>query len=138
MCYGCEIWGFTENTDLEKIELRFLKAILHLLTSAPNMAVRGELGQLPIHMWWKERILKYWDRICSEEVPKLLKAAMYRSLEITQAGGKCWAQNVANIFNNAGYPEFFSGSSGCDKTMRNVFIQRPIYSTMACNIGKGA
>ena len=34
--------------------------------------------------------------------------------------GKCWAQNVANIFNNAGYPEFFSGSSGCDKTMRNV------------------
>ena len=27
MCYGCEIWGFTENTDLEKIELRFLKAI---------------------------------------------------------------------------------------------------------------
>ena len=54
MCYGCEIWGFTENTDLEKVELRFLKAILHLPTSAPNMAVRGELGQLPIHMWWKE------------------------------------------------------------------------------------
>ena len=122
MCYGCEIWGFTDNTDLEKVELRFLKAILHLPTSAPNMAVRGKLGQLSIHMWWKERILKYWDRICSEEVPKLLKAAMYRSLEITQAGGKCWAQNVANIFNNAGYPEFFSGSSGCDKTMRNVIM----------------
>ena len=60
MCYGCEIWGFTENTDLEKVELRFLKAILHLPTSAPNMAVRGELGQLPIYMWWKERILKFW------------------------------------------------------------------------------
>ena len=52
----------------------------------------------------------------------LLKAAMYRSLEITQAGGKCWAQNVVNIFNNAGYPEFFLGSSGCDKTMRNVIM----------------
>ena len=39
------IWGFTENTDLEKVELRFLKAILHLPTSAPNMAVRGELEQ---------------------------------------------------------------------------------------------
>ena len=24
--------------------------------------------------------------------------------------------------NNAGYPEFFSGSSGCDKTMRNVIM----------------
>ena len=92
-------------------------------TSSSDISSKhGELGQLPIHMWWKERILKFWDRICSEGVPKLLNAAMYHSLEITQAGGKCWAQNVANIFNNAGYPEFFSGSSGCDKTMRNVIM----------------
>ena len=72
---------------------------------------------------------------------KLPKAAMYLSLENTQAGGKCWAQNVANIpvFNNAGFPEFFSGGCGCDKTMRNAitcsYIQGP---SMACNIGKGA
>ena len=55
MCYG---WGLTENTDVEKVELRFLKAILHLPTSAPNMAVHEELGQLPIHQWRKDQILK--------------------------------------------------------------------------------
>ena len=75
MCYGCEVWGFNENKDLDGIELQFLKYILHLPLSAPTTAVRGELGQLPLHLWWKERILRYWDRLCSENLPILLKAS---------------------------------------------------------------
>ena len=65
MSYGCEIWGFKEDRDLEKVEIKFLKSILHLPDSTPTMAVRGELGQLPIFVLWKERILKYWNRLCS-------------------------------------------------------------------------
>ena len=48
--YGCEIWGFKEDRDLEKVEIKFLKSILHLPDSTPTMAVRGELGQLPIFL----------------------------------------------------------------------------------------
>ena len=54
MSYGCEIWGFKEDRDLEKVEIKFLKSILHLPDSTPTMAVRGELGQLPIFLLWKE------------------------------------------------------------------------------------
>ena len=75
MCYGCEVWGFNENKHLDGIELRFLKYILHLPLSAPTTAVRGELGQLSLHLWLKERILRYWDRLCSENLPILLKAS---------------------------------------------------------------
>ena len=42
--YGCEIWGFKEDMDLEKVEIKFLKSILHLPDSTPTMAVRSELG----------------------------------------------------------------------------------------------
>ena len=136
MFYGCEIWGFTENTDLEKVELQFLKVILHLPTLAPNMAVRGELGQLPIHMWWKERILKFWDWIYSEEVPKLLKAAIYRSLELLKleenVGHRMWLTMRATL------NSFRGALAVTNEKCNNVFVQRPIYSTMACNIGKGA
>ena len=66
MNYCCEIWGFKEDRDLEKVEIKFLKSILHLPDSTPTMAVRGELGQLPIFLLWKERILKYWNRLCSD------------------------------------------------------------------------
>ena len=55
LCYGCEIWGFKEDKDLERVEIKFLKSILRLPNSTPNMAVRSELGKLPIHLWWKER-----------------------------------------------------------------------------------
>ena len=41
MCYSSEIWGFTENMNLERVELGFLKAILNLPLSSPNMAVLG-------------------------------------------------------------------------------------------------
>ena len=75
MCYGSAVWGFTGDQHLERVELRFLKQILHLPASAPNMAVYGELGQLPVNLWWKERILKFWNRICSDDAPALLKAA---------------------------------------------------------------
>ena len=34
MCYGSEVWGFNENKNLERVELRFLKYILHLPLSA--------------------------------------------------------------------------------------------------------
>ena len=60
MSYGCEIWEFREDRDLEKVEIKFLKSILHLHDSTPTMAVRGELDQLPIFLLWRERILKYW------------------------------------------------------------------------------
>ena len=54
MSDGCEIWGVKEDRDLEKVEIKFLKSILHLPDSTPTMAVRGELGQLPIFLLWKK------------------------------------------------------------------------------------
>ena len=58
MYYGSEIWGFKEDKELERIELWFLRSILHLPNSAVGMVIRGELGQLPLYLWWKERILE--------------------------------------------------------------------------------
>ena len=72
LCYGCEIWGFKESQELESTELSFLKFILSLPPNATNAAVRGELGQLPLHLYWKERILKYWKRICEGNIPTKL------------------------------------------------------------------
>ena len=82
--------------------------------SVPNMAVNGELGQLPVNLWWKERILKYWNRICSEEAPALLKVAMNFSLHNARSGRKCWVANVVTLLNNSGYDATFSELSILD------------------------
>ena len=118
MCYSSEIWGFTENMNLERVELGFLKAILNLPLSSPNMAVLGEIGQLPINLWWKEKILKYWDRLCNQDSPKLLRMAMQLSLENDNNGNSSCVGNVATIFNNAGH-SFSNTNNGCDIEQRN-------------------
>ena len=46
------------DQEVEKIEQHYLKYILQLPSTATKAAVRGELGQLPVHLFWKERILK--------------------------------------------------------------------------------
>ena len=54
---GCELWGFHEDKDLERVEDHYLKFVLYFPPNATTAAIRGELGQLPIHLLWKERIL---------------------------------------------------------------------------------
>ena len=66
-------------------ELSFLKFILGLPPNATNAAVRGELGQLPLHLYWKERILKYWKRICEGNIPTILLHAVSVSEVMSQS-----------------------------------------------------
>ena len=42
MCYGSEVWGFDNSPDVERIELKFLKFILHLPFSVLSTAVGGD------------------------------------------------------------------------------------------------
>ena len=60
LLYGCEIWGFENLKDVEKIQVRFYKNILGLTKSSPKIAVFGELGAFPIKVLCKERIVKFW------------------------------------------------------------------------------
>ena len=83
LCYGCELWGFHEDKDLERVEDHYLKFVLYLPPNATTAAIRGELGQLPIHLLWKERILRYWNRLCSEDAPVLLRHAILQSKALT-------------------------------------------------------
>ena len=69
--------------------------------------MQGELGQLPVHLWWKEGILRYWDRLCSENMAILLKASTQLSLDMAHTG-QCWANKVITIIDNAGFSDSFS------------------------------
>ena len=105
-----------------RVELRFLKQVLHLPMLVPNMAVYGELGQLPVNLLWKERILKYWNRICSDKAPALLRATMNLSLHNAKFGRKCWVANVATLLNNAGYDAACSELSVLDQHLQNSIM----------------
>ena len=74
---------------------------------------------MPIFLLWKERILKYWNRLCSEDIPIFLREAASLSLHNATAGKQSWAMNTASIFNHAGYSSSFFEGNGCDRELTN-------------------
>jgi hypothetical protein len=93
------------------------------------MAVRGELGQLPLHLWWKERLLKYWDRLCSEDSPLLLKDAANLTIHNAANSSNNWVGKILSLYNQTGFTSEFDG---CEPflwnqlmcTMRDQFLRK--------------
>ena len=110
--------------------MHFLKYILNLPLSATNMAVHGELGQLPLHLLWRERILRYWNRLCSEEIPGLHQEVFHLSFWMHQTGKTTWVTKVKELFDKAGMSFAFT-PNGCGRRIieqvmtcyRDQFIQ---------------
>ena len=44
LLYGCEVWGFSNITLIERVQLQFLKSIFNLKQSTPNIMIYGEFG----------------------------------------------------------------------------------------------
>ena len=45
--YSCEVWGFENCAEIEKVHLRFCKKILKVRQTTSNYMVYGELGRYP-------------------------------------------------------------------------------------------
>ena len=73
MLYGCEIWGFTDVSILEKLHLKYLKMILGVHTKTCNSMVYGELGRLPLDIVIKKRAIGFWARILVGKETKLTR-----------------------------------------------------------------
>ena len=66
LLYGCEVWGY-ENLQLcDKLQLRFLKLLLGVKVSTPSCMVYGEVGELPVSLTAKCRMLVYYYKLSLE------------------------------------------------------------------------
>lgn len=63
LCYGAEIWGFHKGPDVERVHINFCKRILGVRKNTCNSAVYYELGRIPLDIYRKRRILKYWLKL---------------------------------------------------------------------------
>ena len=61
--YSCEVWGDHKASDIEQVQLKFLKRILKVKTSTINYMVYCELGRFPMFIERYYRMIKYWFKI---------------------------------------------------------------------------
>jgi len=95
LTYACEIWGqdllhntttytthnmINDSSVIERIHLKFCKRILGVNTKSSNLAVRSELGRLPILGYVTNQVFSYYTRMEASTQVRLTKI-VYESLK---------------------------------------------------------
>ena len=61
--YGCEIWGFHNSKDVEKVQLQYLKTFLGVKKPLNSAAVYCETGRFQLKVVILFKILKFWFKL---------------------------------------------------------------------------
>ena len=105
--YGCEVWGYIPGTCLQVVLDNYCKSILGVKRTTPNCAVRGELGQFPLSIDRKIKIIKYWYKIISGPHTRY-RYILYKYLKsnynsVLPVKYKNWAKEVRSILISVGH-----------------------------------
>ena len=65
--YGCEVSGFTNANNIEKLHLRFCEKVLGVRQSTSNVAVYEELGRYPLYINRFVTVIRYWFKLGSSD-----------------------------------------------------------------------
>ena len=58
--FGSELWGMYKATDIELVHTKFLRYILGVKKSTNLSALYGELARIPLPVYRKINMIKYW------------------------------------------------------------------------------
>ena len=102
LLYGCEIWGINNISDIEKIQIRFYKNLLGLNKYTSNVYMVGELGKFPLHVFCKERLLKFWLKTITNK--NCIQYALYMDQLPDKRNRNCknWAFKIKQLVYSLG------------------------------------
>ena len=78
------------NSQTTACQLKFYKFILGVGRQTPNLAIFGEIAEIPLQLKAYTTVLKYWDRIRSLEDDTLVKKAYMENLKMNTR----WCQTL--------------------------------------------
>ena len=111
--YGAEVWG-CENCDIvNKVKLRFCKYILHVHKSTCSNMVYGELGETPLYIDIKCKMILYWTRLITSKEKKLSKMIYSLRYKLYEKDlfHSTWISSVKNILDSAGFSRIWTNQS---------------------------
>jgi hypothetical protein len=83
------------NCKLELIHRDFLRKLLGVNDTTPNVAVLGEFGRLPLHFRWWKQTLNFWHRLESSH-GKLIHGAYLENKILHRVHGAGWYTSLIN------------------------------------------
>ena len=122
--FGAEIWGNHNATDIEQIHTKFIRSILRVKRSTNLNALYGETGRLPLSVFRKFIIIKYWIKILKLPDSSLVKQAylfLKADADIGRSyNGTNWANNVKLILENHGLNNIWHNQINVNFTFETI------------------
>ena len=103
LMYGCEVWGFHEGNEVEKVHITFCKYILQVSPNTCNVAVLGELGRHTLRTMRLIRIVKYWLKLLRCDNSRFIKQCYNYQFEMAEKNYNCWAKKVKDLLFSFGF-----------------------------------
>lgn len=107
MAYGCEIWGWEERKELEKIQLDYFRWVLKLEFSTPRYIIYREacIGKMKIE--WAIRAVKFEEKISKVGEDRLIKMCWKEKLveKATDKLKSTYNKERKQYYNNVGLSE---------------------------------
>ena len=94
--FGSEIWGMHNATDIKLVHTKFLRFILGAKKSTNLSALYGELGRIPLSVYLKINMVKYWVKILQQDDTSLLKKAYVMLKQDFDSNNNYNGQNCAS------------------------------------------
>ncbi len=104
MEYAADVWfSGKEVSNLEKIQLSYIKSSLRVKKSSCTYALYAESGTFPLFVKQKIQVLKFWYRIMQLNDCHIVKKAYNSLFEMFLLGQENWCFYVKNILYSCGY-----------------------------------
>jgi len=105
--YGCEVWGFHNAQNIERLHTQFCKNILGVKKATQNDFVYCELGRHSLIVSRYFKIIKYWFKIIESKENKYIKLTynmMKNDFELTPSK-KSWVSSLHLLLSSLGFLE---------------------------------
>jgi hypothetical protein len=125
LLYGSEVWCHSMSTLASKLQLRFFKLILKVGKTTPTNMVLGELGQFPICIQAKCRMLNFWYRIAYSNGSSKLSCVTYRFLLKLYESNVYKSQflhSVHSTLNELGFSNFWQNQFAENVTVESFTV----------------
>jgi hypothetical protein len=125
VCYGAEIWGYSEYYTLNCMQAKLCTRFLGLSSKASNLAAVGECGQISIFVQTATQCIKYWLHILKLENYRYPKHVYNMLHHYDNCNIHTWASEIKLILCKSGFGHvwYFQGV-GNDSLFIQSFKQR--------------
>ena len=135
LLYSSQVWGYKNVHDVEKVFLNYLKSLLGVRKTTVNTAVYCEIGELPLRVFCKYNMTKFWVKLIIEDVGKLtnvMYSYLYENVEVYPTGN--WAKEIKTLLDHCGFSDVWQSQQvlNSDVFLKNVFDRLCDQAKAAC------